>query len=253
MLRDEDAGPAEGESHSRQGFYAWIDRHYERMLQWSMAHRMAVMLFAGLVMLSSIPLYTLVQQEYIPSNVDEAEFEVSVTAPQGTSLAAIDAIMQAVESELRAIPLVRLMLCDAGGGFIAARTGGCMCASPPRRASFSFTALARDPYGQPWVALRNLPSATDTAGPRGLKITDLRTPCALPSSTRRRQLGHRFRPARSNLQTLSPMSKNCASVRQNSLSSMPYTLKLGIRNCAWHRCNRGRRPNVTRITRLSLR
>ena len=58
-------------------------------------------------MLSSIPLYTLVQQEYIPSNVDEAEFEVNVTAPEGTSLAAMDEIMRAVENELRAIPLVR--------------------------------------------------------------------------------------------------------------------------------------------------
>ena len=27
-------------------------------------------------------------------------------------------IMRAVENEIRAVPLVRLMLCDAGGGFI---------------------------------------------------------------------------------------------------------------------------------------
>ena len=100
------------------------------------------------MVLSSIPLYTLVQQEYIPSNVDEAEFEVNVTAPQGTSLAAIDAIMQAVESELRAIPLVRLMLCDAGGGFISGvGTGGCYVRIAPHdERVFSFSrALARDP------------------------------------------------------------------------------------------------------------
>ena len=180
MLRAEDAAPEGEESHSRQGFYAWIDRHYERMLRWSMAHRVAVMLFAGLVVLSSIPLYTLVQQEYIPSNVDEAEFELNVTAPQGTSLAAVDEIMRAVENELRAIPLVRLMLCDAGGGFISGvGTGGCYVRIAPHdERVFSFRRLWRETVnGQPWVAFRNT-SQRDVmqqvrAGLR--KFTDLRT------------------------------------------------------------------------------
>ncbi len=100
------------------GFYARLDQYYERMLRWSMAKRQVVMLIAAVVVLSSIPLYKLVQQEYIPTNVDEAEFDVMVTAPQGTSLASMDEIMRAVESEIRAIPLVRLMLCDGGGGFL---------------------------------------------------------------------------------------------------------------------------------------
>ena len=65
--------------------------------QWSMAHRAIVMWIAATVVLSSIPLYTLVRQEYIPSNVDEAEFDVNVTAPQGISLAAMDEIMRIVE------------------------------------------------------------------------------------------------------------------------------------------------------------
>ena len=158
MLRAEDAAAGGDESHSRQGFYAWIDRHYERMLGWSMAHRTAVMMFAGVVVLSSIPLYTLVRQEYIPSNVDEAEFEVNITAPQGVSLAAVDEIMRAVENELRAIPLVRLMLCDAGGGFISGvGTGGCYVRiAPHEERIFSFTRLWRETlHGQPWVAFRN--------------------------------------------------------------------------------------------------
>ncbi len=180
MLRGEDAGPAAGESHSRQGFYAWIDRHYERALQWSMAHRMAVMIFAALVMLSSIPLYTLVQQEYIPSNVDEAEFDVNITAPQGVSLAAVDEIMRAVENELRAIPLVRLMLCDAGGGFISGvGTGGCYVRIAPHdERIFSFTRLWRETLnGQPWVAFSNTSQRDVMQQVRAAlsKFTDLRT------------------------------------------------------------------------------
>ena len=180
MLRAEGAPAGGDEAHSRQGFYAWIDHHYERMLQWSMAHRMAVMIFAALVALSSIPLYTLVQQEYIPSNVDEAEFDVNITAPQGVSLAAVDEIMRAVENELRAIPLVRLMLCDAGGGFISGvGTGGCYVRIAPHdERIFSFTRLWRETLnGQPWVAFQNT-SQRDVmqqvrAGLR--KFTDLRT------------------------------------------------------------------------------
>jgi HAE1 family hydrophobic/amphiphilic exporter-1 len=180
MLRAEDAAAGGEASHSRQGFYAWIDRHYERMLQWSLAHRVAVMLFAGFVVLSSIPLYTLVQQEYIPSNVDEAEFDVNITAPQGVSLAAVDEIMRAVENELRAIPLVRLMLCDAGGGFISGvGTGGCYVRiAPHEERIFSFTRLWRETLnGQPWVAFSNTSQRDVMQQVRaGLsKFTDLRT------------------------------------------------------------------------------
>jgi HAE1 family hydrophobic/amphiphilic exporter-1 len=161
MLSGVDAHAAGEDTHarSRRGFYGWIDRHYERMLHWSLAHRVAVMLFAGLVVLSSVPLYTLVQQEYIPSNVDEAEFDVNITAPQGTSLAAMDEIMRAVETELRAVPLVRLMLCDAGGGFISGvSSGGCYVrVAPHEERIFSFGRLWRETLnGRPWAAFSNV-------------------------------------------------------------------------------------------------
>jgi HAE1 family hydrophobic/amphiphilic exporter-1 len=180
LLRTRDAASGSGEAHSRQGFYAWIDRRYERMLRWSMAHRLAVMMFAGIVVLSSIPLYTLVQQEYIPSNVDEAEFEVNIAAPQGTSLAAMDEIMRAVENELRDVPLVRLMLCDAGGGFISGvGSGGCYVRIEPHEERiFSFGRLWHATLsGQPWVAFRNTSQRDVMQQVRmGLsKFTDLRT------------------------------------------------------------------------------
>jgi hydrophobic/amphiphilic exporter-1 (mainly G- bacteria), HAE1 family len=62
-----------------------------------------------------VPLYSWVKQEYIPSDVDEAEFQVTVTAPEGTSLAAMDEVMRLVEAEIRSIPAVRFVLATAGG------------------------------------------------------------------------------------------------------------------------------------------
>src|SRR5262249_11131815 len=85
LLRTEDAGG--GEAHSRSGFYAWIDRGYTWTLAWSMRHRAIFAVVALGVVVSSWPLYRLVKQEYVPSDVDEAEFEMIIVGPEGMSLA----------------------------------------------------------------------------------------------------------------------------------------------------------------------
>jgi len=101
---------------SRSGFYGYIDRLYASMLGWSMRHRWVVAGVALLVMASSIPLYKMVRQEYVPSNTDEGEFDVNVTAPEGASIAAMNAVAAQIEEELRSVRGVRLVLASAGGG-----------------------------------------------------------------------------------------------------------------------------------------
>ncbi|MEW6156876.1 MAG: efflux RND transporter permease subunit [Verrucomicrobiota bacterium] len=110
-------GEASGHSaRSRRGFYGYLDRAYARLLGYSIRHRGGVVVVALLVVLTSVPLYKLVRQEYIPSNVDEGEFEMSITAREGTSLPAMIQAALAVEKEVRAIPGVRLILTSIGGG-----------------------------------------------------------------------------------------------------------------------------------------
>ncbi|HEY2292051.1 MAG TPA: efflux RND transporter permease subunit, partial [Thermoanaerobaculia bacterium] len=124
MLRAEDAASGHGESSeknqakSRQGFYARLDRGYERLLRFTMAHRRAAALLCLGVMIASIPLYKLVKVEYIPSDVDESQFEISVRGPEGMSLAAIDEAMRAIEADVRQVHGVRSLLATAGGGFL---------------------------------------------------------------------------------------------------------------------------------------
>ncbi|MEX2224641.1 MAG: efflux RND transporter permease subunit [Candidatus Rokuibacteriota bacterium] len=103
---------------SRRGFYGWIDRGYAGALGLAMRHRTAVALIAILVIASTWPLYGLVRQEYIPTDVDEAEFDVRVTGPQNVSVAAMDEVMQRVAKDIAAAPGVRLVLASAGGGFL---------------------------------------------------------------------------------------------------------------------------------------
>ena len=189
MLRLEDAGGED--AHSRQGFYAWIDSRYERMLAWSMAHRAIVMAIAAVVSLSSIPLYKMVRQEYIPTNVDEAEFEVNVTAPEGISLASMDKIMQTVENEIRALPLVRLMLCDAGGGFLGGvNQGSCYVRiAPHEERIFSLGRLWHETLrGRRWVAFTDNYFAARRHAATARRASPNTPICASRCATRRRSI-----------------------------------------------------------------
>jgi len=134
------AGP---NPQSRRGFYVWLDRGYTRLLGFSMRHRLAVSVVAIAVVLSSVPLYRAVKQEFIPSNVDEAEFEVSVNAPEGTNLASMNEAMLAIEKELFATPGVRLVLASAGGGFLGGINQGnaYVRIAPHEERTLSFTKL----------------------------------------------------------------------------------------------------------------
>ena len=117
LIRVDDAG-GHGAPASRRGFYRYIDSGYSRLLGFAMRHRLAVAVLAAAVILSTIPLYRAVKQEFIPTNVDEAEFEVNINGPEGTNLAAMNEGMQAIEKEILATPGVRLVLASVGGGFV---------------------------------------------------------------------------------------------------------------------------------------
>ena len=100
LLRTEDADGgrrARRRQVPRRGFYAWLDRGYTWTLRLAMRHRLAWCVLVSVVTLAStVPIYRQVKQEYIPSDVDEAEFEVLVFGPEGMSLAAMDEAMQAL-------------------------------------------------------------------------------------------------------------------------------------------------------------
>ena len=112
---------AHGAARSRGGFYGFIDRGYTGLLRLSMTRwgRPVVMLLAVAVLASTIPLYQWVKKEYVPTDVDEAEFEMLVEGPEGMSLAAMDEALQAIDREIRAVPGVQLALLVTGAGGLA--------------------------------------------------------------------------------------------------------------------------------------
>jgi hydrophobe/amphiphile efflux-1 (HAE1) family protein len=147
------AGGGQHGPKSRRGFYAWIDRNYSSILGFAMRHRLLVVISAGLVMLSSVPLYNVIRQEYTPGNTDEGEFEIGLTGREGTSLTAMNEVVQRVETELRSMPQVRVMLASVGAG----RMGGVNYArvylriAPHKERTFSWARLISF---KPWNAFR---------------------------------------------------------------------------------------------------
>jgi HAE1 family hydrophobic/amphiphilic exporter-1 len=104
---------------SRGGFYHHIDRAYSAALQLAMRFRWFVAGLAVVVMLAAVPLYLLVRQEYLPTNVDEGEFDVRVVTAEGTGLGAINEVALRAEQEIKQVPGVQFVLTSVGSGLIS--------------------------------------------------------------------------------------------------------------------------------------
>jgi HAE1 family hydrophobic/amphiphilic exporter-1 len=103
---------------SRRGFYRWIDAAYGWLLGWCMRHRVVVVVVSLAAVAATVPLLAATKTEFVPSDVDEAEFQVSVTAPEGVGMESMDEAMLEVEREIRAVHGVRTVLSTTGGGFL---------------------------------------------------------------------------------------------------------------------------------------
>lgn len=114
-----------GQSHgSRGGFYGALDRLYTAMLRFVMRFRILTAIVALAIVASSIPLFSIVKQGYFPQGADEAEFQLTVDAPNGTSFASMDDVMRSVEADLSKMPEVITVLSNTGGGFNGAVNSG---------------------------------------------------------------------------------------------------------------------------------
>ena len=78
-----------------------VDQFYTRILEWAMAHRGIVAGIAGVVLLSSVPLFMAANKNFLP-NDDQSEFEVTMRAPEGTSLEATEVLTNRITNAIRA-------------------------------------------------------------------------------------------------------------------------------------------------------
>ncbi|HEX6047020.1 MAG TPA: efflux RND transporter permease subunit [Pyrinomonadaceae bacterium] len=102
-----------GSKESR--FYRPIDRTYTKMLQWSMAHRWIIVVACILVIVSIFPLFMFVGKNFLPVD-DQAQFEINVRAPEGSTLAATSSLAEKIATDVRTLPGVTDTLTTIGGG-----------------------------------------------------------------------------------------------------------------------------------------
>src|SRR5690606_26683467 len=95
-----------------------------RLLRVCMRHPALTLLLALGVAASAVPLYGHVQQDYIPSDSDEAEFDVQISGPDQAAFEAMDQAVRAVEDEVRNVPGVVTVLASTGGGFLGGVSRG---------------------------------------------------------------------------------------------------------------------------------
>ena len=90
-------------SHARhQRFYRWIDRQYTRSLNWALAHRMVIVGVSVATFAATFPLASHVGRSFLPTE-DQGEFDITVDAPEGTSLAGMEKVV--LEASERLAPL----------------------------------------------------------------------------------------------------------------------------------------------------
>lgn len=98
----------------RRGPYGWLEAGYLAALRWSLAHRWAVVAVSLAVLVANFWLIRVVPRGYIPTNVDESEFEAQLTGEAGMSLPAIDSLAEQAAERVRSLKGVAFVLTTVG-------------------------------------------------------------------------------------------------------------------------------------------
>ena len=97
-------------------WYRPVDKAYAGMLRWSMAHRGVIVAVSVVTVLAIVPLFMITGVNFLPEE-DESQFEITLRAPEGTSLAATQSVMERIARDVREqLPGVSSTLTVAGFG-----------------------------------------------------------------------------------------------------------------------------------------
>src|ERR1043166_572740 len=90
-----------GQAGSKESrFYRPIDRAYTKMLEWSMAHRWAIVGLSLVVIASTYPLFKFVGKNFLPID-DQSQFEINVRAPEGSTLSFTSGLAERMAADVR--------------------------------------------------------------------------------------------------------------------------------------------------------
>jgi HAE1 family hydrophobic/amphiphilic exporter-1 len=100
-----------------------LDAFYRRVLGWTLAHRLLVVLATWVIVLSSGFFFAQVGKDFIPEE-DDGRFNVSFRAPLGTSRAGMEDLLAEIDETIRRHPEVSSVFIGIGFGGIAQVNSG---------------------------------------------------------------------------------------------------------------------------------
>lgn len=90
-----------------------MDRVYQRMLRWSLNHRLITLMLATVIIVASLVMARGLKFAFTPS-IDSGQFSIGYRMPPGTSLAETDKVARTIETALLAQPEVDTVLTTIG-------------------------------------------------------------------------------------------------------------------------------------------
>ncbi len=101
--------------HAAEGgrLYRALERAYGGILGWSLGHRWAIVVVSLAVVATTVPLLGMVGKTFLPED-DQSEFEISVRAPGGSTLAESARVIGEIEEQARGLRGVQNVLTTIG-------------------------------------------------------------------------------------------------------------------------------------------
>jgi len=99
-----------------------VTSRYERALGWVLGHRVKVLVGVGALVALAVVVFTRLKVEFVPPE-DRGQIQISITGPEGATLAFTDQYQRQVEQILAGIPEIDNYTSTVGGGG-GGRSGG---------------------------------------------------------------------------------------------------------------------------------
>jgi hydrophobic/amphiphilic exporter-1 (mainly G- bacteria), HAE1 family len=115
LLKSNGHGQHQGSNRIVDVFYRPIERVYMRMLGWSMRRRWVIVVACVVSLGSCGPLVSRIPTGFVPPD-DQAQFEVNLRAPEGTSAGETALISERVAQEIRTLTGVAHTVTTVAGG-----------------------------------------------------------------------------------------------------------------------------------------
>lgn len=93
----------------------FLDTYYGRIVGWALSHKLIVIAIGGISLIVTLFLSSLLPKEMMPQ-MDQAEFNIRIETPAGSSLEYTQAIVDKVNQELKSIEEILYTLTTVGGG-----------------------------------------------------------------------------------------------------------------------------------------